>query len=282
MAGDEKHRRTAVKGKYFMNINNIQIKNLTWAPSRSRAAVLNDVSVTFEKGKFYGILGPNGAGKTSLIRQILGLVKADSGNVFLDGKSIKDFSRTEFSLAISFLPQAYHRDVDFTVYEVVSMGREPYLGYLQSPGESDRRLIDDALEYVRCSEFKDKKITTLSGGELQRVMLARCFTQDTPWIILDEPVSSLDVKHQLELMSMLENLCKEKGKTIIAILHDINLAAQFCSDIIFMKNGGIKYTGQAADVLTPDILREVYETEFEFITRADRQEAYIVPIAPRY
>jgi iron complex transport system ATP-binding protein len=159
------------------------------------------------------------------------------------------------------------------------MGREPYLGYLQAPGESDRRLIEDALEYVRCSELKGKKITTLSGGELQRVMLARCFTQDTPWIILDEPVSSLDVKHQLELMSMLENLCKEKGKTIIAILHDINLAARFCSDIIFMKNGGIKYTGQTADVLTPDILREVYETEFEFITRADRQEAYIVPIA---
>jgi iron complex transport system ATP-binding protein len=260
-----------------MNIDNIEVKNLTWTPSRGRAAVLDNVSVTFDKGRFYGILGPNGAGKTSLIRQILGLTRPDSGDVFLDGRGVTDFSRTELSLILSFLPQAYHRDADFTVYEVVSMGREPYLGYLGQPGEKDRKLIDEALEYVKCSELKDKKITTLSGGELQRVMLARSFAQDTPWIILDEPVSSLDVKHQLELMHMLESLCSQKGKTIIAILHDINLAAHFCSDMFFMKNGSIMYTGRTTDVLTPDILRDIYETEFEFIQRSDSDIPYIIP-----
>jgi iron complex transport system ATP-binding protein len=261
-----------------MDINNIQVKNLTWKPAKNRAAVLDNVNVTFEKGKFYGILGPNGAGKTSLIRQILGLVLPSAGDVFLDGKSIREFSRTELALGLSFLPQAYHREADFTVYEVVSMGREPYLGYLQTPGAKDRQLIEEALEYMKCSELKDKKITTLSGGELQRAMLARCFAQDTPWIILDEPISSLDVKHQLELMHMLENLCTTKRKTIIAILHDVNLAAQFCSDLVFMKNANIRYNGATEEVLTPGILREIYDTEFEFITQGDGKSAYVIPI----
>lgn len=256
-------------------MNEIQVEKLTWAPQRH--TVLSDVSITFEKGKFYGILGPNGAGKTSLIRQLLGLANADSGNVLFDGRNIRDYSRAELSLIMSFLPQAYHRDADFTAYEVVSMGREPYLGYLQTLGDSDRQIIDEALEYVKCTELKDKKITTLSGGELQRVMLARCFAQDTPWIILDEPISSLDVKHQLFLMQLLKELCTKKSKTIIAILHDVNLASQFCSDIVFMKNGSIKYAGETSSVLAPEVLRDIYETEFFFIHDENTGVPYILP-----
>lgn len=143
--------------------------------------------------------------------------------------------------------------------------------------EEDLDKINEALEFTKCSHIKDKSISFLSGGERQRVMIARTIAQDTPWIILDEPVSNLDVRHQTELMLVLDRLRREKGKTIVAILHDLNLAAAFCTKIILMHQGNIYCSGASKDVLTGENLSAVYGIEFDFLERENGHLPYIVP-----
>jgi iron complex transport system ATP-binding protein len=155
------------------------------------------------------------------------------------------------------------------------MGREPYRKSFGSLTGSDREKIEGALAYTNCSHLKDRNIQLLSGGERQRVMIARTIVQDTPWIILDEPVSSLDVKHQYDLMLLLQRLRSEKSKTIVAILHDLNLAYSFCNKIILMKNGEIFAQGDTEEILTVQNLKEVYDMDFEFVNGNGASGKYI-------
>jgi iron complex transport system ATP-binding protein len=158
---------------------------------------------------------------------------------------------------------------------VVAMGREPYRKNFASLSKLDREKIDEAMEYTNCTHLKDRNIQLLSGGERQRVMIARTIVQDTPWIILDEPVSNLDIKHQYDLMLLLQRLRNEKSKTIVAILHDLNLAYSFCDRIILMKNGEIFAQGDTRQILTVENLKAVYEMEFEFVNGKNKSDMYI-------
>ena len=262
------------------NINElkkIEVNSLVWQPDKKLDPILKEVNAMLTSGEFYGILGPNGAGKTSIVRQILHLQSSNSGAVLLDDKNIKEFSRKEMALHLSFLPQEIKSDVDFTAYDVVAMGREPHRKRFASMTEEDKRIIQEAMEFTNCWHLREKSISFMSGGERQRVMIARTIAQDTPWIILDEPVSNLDVKHQAELMMVLERLRKEKGKTVVAILHDLNLAANFCTQIILMKQGKVYKAGKTQDVLTEDTLSRVYELEFEFLENKKGHLPYIMP-----
>lgn len=261
----------------YSTLTHIDVDSLTWQPVKKQKAVLDDITVELNAGEFYGILGPNGAGKTSIVRQILKLQQSNSGTVILDQKNIRNMSRDEMAVKLSFLPQNITTDVDFSVFDVVAMGREPHRKSFTPLGEEDLEKINEALEFTRCNHIKDKSISFLSGGERQRVMIARTIAQDTPWIILDEPVSNLDVKHQAELMSVLERLRSEKGKTIVAILHDINLAASYCTQIILMKQGAIFKSGATKEVLNYDNLCNVYDIEFDFLERKNGEMPYIVP-----
>ena len=258
-------------------LKQIEVNSLVWQPDKKMDPILKDVNAMLHSGEFYGILGPNGAGKTSIVRQILHLQSSNSGEVLLDDKNIKEFSRKEMALQLSFLPQEIKSDVDFTAYDVVAMGREPHRKRFSALTEKDKSLIQEAMEFTNCWHLKDKSISFMSGGERQRVMIARTIAQDTPWVILDEPVSNLDVKHQAELMLVLERLRKEKGKTIVAILHDLNLASTFCTQIILMKKGKVYRTGKTQDVLTEDALSKVYELEFEFLENKKGHMPYIMP-----
>ena len=266
-----------------MNMNNtnelkqIEVNSLVWQPDKKIDPILKDVSAMLHSGEFYGILGPNGAGKTSIVRQILHLQSSNSGEVLLDDKNIKEFSRKEMAVHLSFLPQEIKSDVDFAAYDVVAMGREPHRKAFASMTAEDKRIIQEAMEFTNCWHLKDKSIAFMSGGERQRVMIARTIAQDTPWIILDEPVSNLDVKHQAELMMVLERLRKEKGKTVVAILHDLNLAATFCTQIILMKQGRVYKAGATKNVLTEDTLSRVYELEFDFLENKKGMFPYIMP-----
>lgn len=258
-------------------LEQIKAEDLSWLPNKKKSPILNDINLKLEKGCFYGILGPNGAGKTSLVRQLLRLKDSTSGTVSLDDRDIGDIKRNDIAKKLAFLPQIINSSVDFTVQEVVAMGREPYRKNFVPLTNEDLKTIEEAMVFTDCEKLRDKSISFISGGERQRVMIARTIAQDTPWIILDEPVSSLDITHQTQLMQLLENLRNEKKKTVVAILHDINLATGFCTHLVFMKNGRVFKEGTVEELLTPENLKELYDMEFEFINVEGRNRPYVVP-----
>ncbi len=255
----------------------IEVDRLLWTPDPKKEPILKDISVEFRQGEFYGILGPNGAGKTSLVRHVLALLPHTAGTVRLDGKETERLGRKELATEISFLPQSFPAEVNFTVYEVVEMGREPYRKPFTALTEQDREQIELALNVTNCKRLEDKSFYLLSGGERQRVMIARTVAQDTPWIVLDEPVSSLDIKHQSEFMQMMQGLNREQGRTVITIMHDLNLAADYCTRLILMKEGEIITSGPVEEVLTPENLKATFDVEFRFLPVPERKFPYVFP-----
>ncbi len=260
-----------------MQVSVIETDRLEWTPDRKKDPILKDISITFTQGEIYGILGSNGAGKTSLVRHILSLLPHRDGAVKINGTSMEEFDRKEIATEISFLPQVFATDIEFTVYDVVSMGREPYRKPFSSLTNRDHEMIDEALRLTNCTELAEKKLSTLSGGERQRVMIARTIAQDTPWIILDEPISSLDIKQQTEFMQTMQSLNREKGRTIIAILHDLNMAADYCTQLILMKHGEVVISGATEDVMTPENLERTFDVKFRFMNMPDRRLPYVFP-----
>ncbi|MCD7708960.1 MAG: ABC transporter ATP-binding protein [Clostridiales bacterium] len=260
-----------------MQITEIEINNLTWIPDRRKPPVLSGVSATFAQGEIYGILGANGAGKTSLIRHILGLLPYRGDAVCFDGIPASKYDRKELAQEISFLPQSFAADIDFSVYDVVSMGREPYRGTFSMLTSRDREIIGEAIRITNCGGMEEKRLSTLSGGELQRVMIARTIAQDTPWIILDEPISSLDIRQQAEFMKLMRRLNEEKGRTVIAILHDLNMASDYCTRLLLMKNGEAIAAGPTPEVLTPENLSRTYDVPFKFLQVEGRPQPYAIP-----
>lgn len=261
---------------YYMD--QIKVNHLKWKPLKEYEPVLKDVNITFEEGEFYGIIGPNGSGKTSFVRHILRLLDCQTGEIQVKQRDIKDFSRKDLAKEIAFLPQSSNGTTDFSVYDIVAMGRNPYKSRFSVLNQQDKKMIEDAMESTNCSKLKDKKIMQISGGERQRVLIARAIAQDTPWIVLDEPISNLDIKHQVELMEALRKLNLEKRKTVITILHDLNLAATYCSKIVLLKNGQIAYSGCVEDVMTRENLKSVYEIDFQVIGKEVLGKKYYLPI----
>jgi iron complex transport system ATP-binding protein len=257
----------------------IETDKLNWTPDKDMKPVLERIDAMLRSGNFYGILGPNGAGKSSFVRQLLRLNKKSTGDIKYDIDGAKtdlyDINRRQLAGLVSFLPQSTESNVNFTVYDVVAMGREPYRKSFATLSNIDKEKIDEAMEYTNCAHLRDRNIQLLSGGERQRVMIARTIVQDTPWIILDEPVSSLDIKHQYDLMLLLQRLREEKSKTIVAILHDLNLAYSFCNKVILMKDGGIFAQGDTGGILTVENLKKVYDMDFEFVRGSGTSGMYI-------
>ncbi len=255
----------------------IKVKDLYWNPTKGGAPISNYISTRFEKGGFYGILGPNGSGKTSFARQILKLQQATEGEIHYDERDLEHLGRKEIAQNISFLPQNTQMNVPFSVYEVVSMGRAPYRKRFQNLSIEDKSIIEEAMEYSNCSHLRDRSIMTLSGGERQRVLIARTIAQRTPFVVLDEPISALDIKHQIELMHTLKELNEKNGVTVIAILHDLNMAANFCSHIVLMKDGQIYKEGEVDEVLDESILEQVYDIKFQKIQKNEQGSMIIMP-----
>lgn len=259
-----------------MNKASLTVEALTWQPDRYSAPILQQLSTVFKEGGFYGILGPNGSGKTSLIRHLLRFLEVSGGEIRLDTERIGDFPRKKLASYLSFVPQNVNMEVDFTVYDIIAMGRTPYHKRLQGLSQLDREKIEWAMEVTGCTQLKERLFSYLSGGEAQRVLAARAIAQDTKYLILDEPVSHLDIRYQVELMETMKYLNEKAGKTIIAILHDLNLSAAYCKEIVLMKDGKIYAEGTIDEVLTKEHLKAVYEIDFE-IYRAnhENQRVYI-------
>lgn len=220
--------------------------------------VLNGLTFSVAGGSFTGIIGPNGSGKSTLLKSLSRVLKPAKGSVFLDDEDLYRLDTREVAKNMAVVPQETAVNFSFTVKDIVIMGRSPHLGRFQSESEKDFAAARQAMVLTDTLHLADRLITAVSGGERQRVIIAKALTQEPKIILLDEPTSHLDINHQVEILSLLKRLNRENNLTIISVFHDLNLAAQYCDSLILMKDGRIFTVGKPAAVLTVDKIKEVY------------------------
>ena len=221
---------------------------------------LSEVSIGVDQGEFLGIIGPNGAGKTTLLRAISGVLDPNAGSVAVAGQDVTGLSAAESSRLVAVVPQETNLAFDFSVREVVEMGRTPYTSRVSLYGDDDADIVDRALERTQVQQFADRSIGEVSGGERQRVLLARALAQDTPVLLLDEPTASLDIDHQIRTLELVRSLV-ESGKTVLAPIHDLNLAAHYCDRLLLLSDGARTAAGPPEQVLTEDHLEAAFGTD---------------------
>jgi len=210
--------------------------------------LLHRLDATLAQGTITAVLGPNGSGKSTLLKAVAGVQDGTTGDVLLDGKPLVQWPRPEIACRMAYLPQYRPIAVPLPVRDLVTMGRFPHLGSWKRPGPVDRAAVDGAMERLEIAHLADRDASTLSGGELQRTYLARCLAQGSPLLVLDEPLTGLDIGHQLQLLSLLEGLAAE-GRTILWSVHDLRLAAEHARDAWLLDRGTLVRTGTVADVL---------------------------------
>ena len=221
--------------------------------------ILKGVDIHSENGEFVGLIGPNGSGKSTLLKCIYRILKPNAGQIFLDEEELKAMSIKKTARKMGVVAQHNYYNFDFTVREVVMMGRAPHKKALERDNAKDYEIVEEALKTVGMEGFAQRSFSTLSGGEQQRVILARALAQQTPCLILDEPTNHLDITHQLQLMRIVKNL----SATVISAIHDLNIAAMFCDRIYALKEGRIIAQGTPREVLTEDFIRQVYQVDAE-------------------
>lgn len=222
-------------------------------------SILKGVSLSAKQNDFIGLIGPNGSGKSTLLKCIYRVLEPSGGAVYLDGRELRRYSYRESAKRIAVLAQHNYYNFEFSVRDVVLMGRSPHKKPMERDNAEDFRIVREALELVGMQDFAERSFSTLSGGEQQRVILARALAQQTPCLILDEPTNHMDVKYQLQLMDIVKGL----NRTVISAVHDLNIAAMYCSRIFVLKSGRVVASGTPDEVLTPELIREVYEVEAE-------------------
>ncbi|WP_066638484.1 heme ABC transporter ATP-binding protein [Desulfolucanica intricata] len=223
--------------------------------------VLSDVTFGIKRGSFVGIIGPNGSGKSTLLKHLSAALKPVTGQVLLNGKDICLLKSRDVAIKMAVVPQDTIISFGFSALEVVLMGRHPHLRRFQNEGNRDMEIARQAMEVTGTRHLQARNIMELSGGERQRVIVARALTQEPEILILDEPTAHLDIHHQLDVLEVVNQLNKEKGVTVIAVLHDLNLAAQFCDRLILLRKGNIFALGKPEEVITSENIRDVYQTE---------------------
>lgn len=233
--------------------------------------IVTDISIEAVKGKFVGIIGPNGSGKSTFLKSLYRTIKPSSGNFYLDEIPIAQMPYKISAQKMAVVTQHNYYNFDFTVDEVVLMGRAPHKRQLERDTAEDYAHVNKALEKVDMLPFKNRVFSTLSGGEQQRVILARALAQDTPCLVLDEPTNHLDVKHQLMMM----DLSKQIGVTVVAALHDLNIAATYCDYLYVLKEGRVVTQGHPKEILTEALIQEVYEVKAKIIKDTETGQIHI-------
>ncbi len=223
--------------------------------------VLRGLELEIRPGCFYGIVGRNGCGKTTLLDLMTGVRRPAAGGIRLWGRELSRYARRELARGLALAPQEFAIDFPFSVWETVLMGRHPHLPRFSSPSARDLALVEEAMAELAVDRLASKLVTELSGGEKQRVVLARVLAQDTPVILLDEPTSNLDVNHSLAVLGVMEQRVRRRGCTVVAVLHDLALAAAFCDRLVFLSGGRVFAAGPTAEVLTADNLAAVFGVE---------------------
>jgi iron complex transport system ATP-binding protein len=222
--------------------------------------VLHNISLSVRAGEMVGLLGPNGSGKTTLIKLASGVLKPDSGEVRLDGSGLNQLSRKSIARNVAVVPQQFYTPFAFTVTNVVMLGRTPFVKAFAEESEVDRQFVADALELVGISELRERRFDELSGGERQKVILAMALAQQPKLLLLDEPIVHLDITHQVEIMGLVRRLNVEQGLTVIAAMHDLNLASLYFKRLLLLKEGRVSVDGTPSQVLTEARISEVFST----------------------
>lgn len=240
---------------------------------------LDGVSLEIAAGELAGLVGPNASGKTTLLRAIHALVAPIRGTVLLDGTDLAALTPRQIASRVGAVPQHGDGGFGFTAWDVVLMGRAPHLGPLEREGPADLALAREAMERTRTWHLRQRRVDELSGGERQRVLIARALAQTPQVLLLDEPTAHLDIRYQLEVMALVAGF-RADGLTVVAALHDLNLAAMFCDRLVLLDRGRIAALGAPAEVLTPERLRAVYGAEVEVRPHPVSGRPVVIPLGP--
>jgi iron complex transport system ATP-binding protein len=254
----------------------LKIKDVTFGYASS--PILKNISMELGASEVLGVVGPNGSGKSTLIRCIDRILKPQKGSILLEEREIKDMGRMEIAKRLGYVPQSSPRIFPMTVFDTVLMGRRPHLSW-HSSGR-DREKVIEALQLLDIEALGLRDINELSGGEQQRVLIARALAQEADVLLLDEPTSNLDIRHQLEVMEIIKNLVIKKGLSAIIAIHDLNLGSRYADRVVMMNEGRIFAAGDPISVFTPQNIAQAYGVES--LVKNDNGELYIVPKRPVY
>lgn len=219
--------------------------------------ILKGISMAMAGKRFIGVIGPNGSGKSTFLKCIYRVLKPDKGTILIDGRELDAYKVKDTAKKMAVVSQHNYYNFEFSVEDIVMMGRAPHKRTMERDNANDYAIVEQALEKVGMASYKGRVFSSLSGGEQQRIILARALAQQTESLILDEPTNHLDIKYQLHLLDTV----KELGITVIAAFHDLNIAAMYCDEIYALKNGKIVAFGSPEEVITPDLIRELYEVD---------------------
>ncbi len=233
----------------------LEVKNLRCGYEEDQM-ILKGVSFSIKVGEFVGIVGANGSGKTTLLKAIAGLLPVKSGDIQLSAKQMLSFSRRDLATLVSFVPQLMEPVRGFSVMEMVLLGRLPYLDRFEFESEEDYHVAEWAIKELQIEDLKDKDVTELSGGEFQRVAIARALAQEPKIMLLDEPISHLDIRYQVKILKLLKKIRQQR--TVVATFHDLNMASRFCNRLILLKNGELIASGLPDEVVTPENIWKAY------------------------
>jgi iron complex transport system ATP-binding protein len=258
-----------------MSNSAITVKDLLF--TRDTRKIISNITFSVSPGELVGIIGPNGAGKSTLIKLILGLLKPDSGEIFIENLILQKYSPKELYKKIAFVPQENNLDFPTTVLETVLLGRIPHLSRFHLENEEDYKIAEEALTAAGIEDFSERFANQLSMGEKQLVTIAKALAQETNFIFLDEPTSSLDVSHTIQIMEILKGLTL-KGKTIISAIHDLNTASRYCDKILIINNGEIKGFGKAEEVFTKEIIQDAFSVNVNIQSSEQTGNILIEPI----
>ncbi|AMQ04884.1 MULTISPECIES: ABC transporter ATP-binding protein [Sporosarcina] len=235
----------------------IQVRELS--KFYGKKAVVEKVSVNIHRGKITSFIGPNGAGKSTLLSMVSRLLDADTGEVLVDKDNVKQMKSNDFSKRVSILKQSNFMNVRLTIRELVSFGRFPHSrGRLTA---EDLRFVNQAMDYMDLMDMQDDYLDELSGGQRQRAFIAMVIAQDTDYILLDEPLNNLDMKHSVQIMKILRRLVDDLGKTVVIVLHDINFASVYSDRIVALKEGRVVKDGPTDEIITSDALKDIYDMD---------------------
>jgi len=223
--------------------------------------VVKDVTFQVMPGEMVGLIGPNGSGKSTIIKAISRVISLRSGKIFLDGKDVFKMRRGDLARLIGVVPQMSILPSAFTAFEIVLMGRNPHLGLLQYESAKDMAITWQAMGRTSTQPLAERIVCELSGGEIQRVVVARALAQEPKSILLDEPTANLDIRHQIEILDLIKNLCLENNLMVVIALHDLNLASQYCDRLILINNGKVHAQGTPVEVINSQNIKEVYGTD---------------------
>ena len=239
--------------------------------------ILREVSLSAQAGEILAVIGPNGAGKSTLVKAISGVVPINPGHIFVSGVDITRLSYDQRARSMAVVPQARNLPPDFTVYQTVLLGRTPYLNWLGHPEISDSDRVHLSLEKTQLLEFADRRVGELSGGEQQRVLLARALAQDTPILLLDEPTTHLDLQHQSNTLNLVSRLAHENQIAVLVVLHELNLASLYADRIALLVDGEIHSIGEPDLVLTSENLSAIFKVPVNVIPHPEYGTPLVLP-----